>query len=81
MDYFLIRLFFPLPFSRLEALYMKSNNFYKKLTVEIPMSLFIELDEYCHYPNSLDLPKFYKYKDVIRFALEDYLLKHIADRC
>lgn len=53
----------------------------KKITVEIPLDLFNKLNEYCHYPNSLDMPKCIKFKTVVKFALEDYLQKRFINSC
>ena len=53
----------------------KKNVDYKKLTVEIPMTTFLEMDLYCssdYYPNKRDI----YYCDFIKNAIEFYIDNH-----
>lgn len=53
----------------------KNNVDYKKLTVEIPMTTFLEMDIYCtsdFFPNKKDI----YYCDFIKRAIEFYIDNH-----
>lgn len=55
---------------------MKNNNVkYKKVTIELPVSTYNMMKEYCKGDY---LIKFF-YKDFINFAIIDYLDRHYYD--